>query len=90
MLSHKLRLTALTAIVLGALASTAGYLAFARTSPDEPRHPALAQQTPVDSRTDDANPKPAPGRMFLVGRVLDPQGELICKVIDGHARQSAA
>ena len=27
------------------------------------------------ARDDDANSKPAPGRMFVVGRVLDPNGK---------------
>ena len=30
---------------------------------------------PVAAKPADANPKPAPGRMFVVGRVLDPQGK---------------
>ncbi len=30
---------------------------------------------PALARNDDANPKPAPGRMFVTGRVLDPNGK---------------
>ena len=34
----------------------------------------LANPPSTAAKADDANPTPAPGRMFVVGRVLDPRG----------------
>ena len=42
---------------------------------DEPKITRPRDKPPVAAKPDDANPKPAPGRMFVVGRVLDPQGK---------------
>ena len=67
MFIHKLRLIAMTLLVLGAFATSAGYLTRSLARNDEPRS---ASATP-----DDAKSKPAAGRMFVVGRVLDPQGQ---------------
>jgi hypothetical protein len=41
---------------------------------DEPKGPSVGLP-PTAARADDANPAPAPGRMFVVGRVLDPLGK---------------
>ena len=82
---HKLRAAFTTLVFLAAFATGAGYWfhsldALARSSegepPGEPRaQTARTEQRPADSpRPADAMP-PAPGRMFVVGRVLDPQGK---------------
>ena len=75
MLIHKLKFLALTLLFLGAVATGAGYLTRSLAMNDEPRNVAAAPQPPVAAEPADANPKPAPGRMFVVGRVLDPQGK---------------
>jgi RNA polymerase sigma factor (sigma-70 family) len=71
MLSHKLRLTAMTLLLASAVASGAGYLSLALAMKDEPPKVPAATQNQVT----DANPEPAPGRMFVTGRVLDPNGK---------------
>ena len=69
MLISKLRNIAFALLLLSSLAAGAGFVAqaIARQAGKPDLHPSAAQ-------TDDANPRPAPGRMFVVGRVLDPQG----------------
>ena len=72
MLIHKLKLTMSTLLLLGAIATATGYLTHARAMKDEP------QQTPTAPQS--SNPKskiqnPKSGRMFVVGRVLDPAGK---------------
>ena len=73
MLIHKTRLVALTVLFLGVIATGAGYLTHAPAMNDEPRRiPAGPTTTAaVAARPDDA----APGRMTVVGRVLDPTGK---------------
>jgi RNA polymerase sigma factor (sigma-70 family) len=86
MLLRKLRLTTLALLCLGAIASGAGYLTHALAMKDEPRKVAAAPQP----RIDDAIPKPAPGRMFVSGRVLDPKGEPVPgAMIVAHTRSLA-
>ncbi len=67
MLIHKLKLTVLTILFLGAVASGAGFIGQAPErqagKPDE-----------QDRQAGKPDLRPAPGRMFVVGRVLDPQG----------------
>ena len=71
MLIHKLKLTVLTLLFLGAVATGAGHLTRALAIRDEPETaPAADPAKPAE-----AAPRPAPGRMFVVGRVLDPQGK---------------
>jgi RNA polymerase sigma factor (sigma-70 family) len=70
MFISKVRLTALSLLVL---AAGAGILARAVAMNDAPRIAPAAQQ--AGAKPPDANQKPAPGRMFVVGRVLDPQGK---------------
>jgi RNA polymerase sigma factor (sigma-70 family) len=70
MLLHKLKATALSLLMLATLATGAGYLTHApATAQDEPR-PAPGLATKADDP-----PRPAPGRMFVTGRVLDPEGK---------------
>ncbi len=71
MLVNKLKLAVLVLFVVGALAGGAGFLqAHQAGKPDRPR-----QAGKPDRPAADANPQPAPGRMFVVGRVLDPSGK---------------
>ena len=68
MLINKLRLTFLTLLILGVVATGAGYLAHALAAmKDEPKVP-LAERA-GDSRS------VAPQRMIVTGRVLDPDGK---------------
>ena len=90
MLLHKLKFLALTLLLLGAVATGAGYLAHALAMKDEPRKSPAGPQPPVAAKPDDANPKPAPGRMFVVGRVLDPNGKPVPgATVVVHARSLA-
>ena len=41
----------------------------------EPKRPPAVHSRTVAAKPDDAKPNPAPGRMFVVGRVLDPKGK---------------
>ncbi len=86
MLFHKLKLICLGLLLLGTLATSAGYISRALALNGEPKRPAASVKTPVTAKTDDAKPKPGPGRMFVVGRVLDPQG----KPVAGAAVAAAA
>ena len=82
MLFAKLKLTAFALLFLGAVATGAGYVIHPRQCPGKPPGGRASERAaPQSSRTEarppeiaqDAN-KPAPGRMFVVGRVLDTQG----------------
>jgi hypothetical protein len=75
MFVHKLKILALALLLFGAVATSAGYLARAQARNDEPQRLAGSRQSPAAARPDDSAPKPAPGRMFVVGRVLDPEGK---------------
>src|SRR5262249_26427664 len=66
---------ALALVLLGAVATSAGYLTHALAVERESRILRSALQTPVAEHQGDAVDKPAPWRMFVVGRVLDPQGK---------------
>jgi RNA polymerase sigma factor (sigma-70 family) len=68
------RFTALSLLILAACAASAGFLAHTFPRRDETRMATAARQEPVAAKSDDLNRKAAPGRMFVVGRVLDPQG----------------
>jgi RNA polymerase sigma factor (sigma-70 family) len=70
MLLHKLKLAILTLSFLGAIASAAGFVGQAparQVGKPDPGQPA--------ANPDELNLKPAPGRMFVLGRVLDPAGK---------------
>jgi len=71
MFVNKLRLIATTVLLLAAVATGAGYLTHSLASRDEPKRQPDARRP---HRPDDTTQRPAPGRMFVVGRVLDPQG----------------
>ncbi len=86
MLIHKLKLVAMTIVFLGAVATGAGYLSRTlnasaqsregeprgKPARTEPRPPEVMQDHPATAKDD---PRPAPGRMFVVGRVVDPDGK---------------
>src|SRR5262249_46498465 len=73
---HKLRLAAMSALALAALATGAGYLAVALAGgrDGEPRGETIA----LLARTEPqplSPPRPAEGRMTVTGRVLSPDGK---------------
>ncbi len=70
MLFQKLALNVLALLLLGAVATGAGLVGQAPA-----RQAAEPERRPIATKPDDAKPKPAPGRMFVVGRVLDPGGK---------------
>jgi RNA polymerase sigma factor (sigma-70 family) len=75
MLLNQLRFVAMTFLFLGAAAIGAGYWNHSLARQDEPVKKPGAQQRPIAAKPDGANQKPALGRMFVVGRVLDPDGK---------------
>ncbi len=75
MLIHKLRFTFVALLLLAALATGAGLLTHTLAITDEPKKIPAAVQPPLVAKPDDLAKAPAPGRMFVVGRVLDPQGK---------------
>jgi len=75
MLLHKLKLAALSLLFLAVVAGGAGFLTRQPAMADEPRRAPTATQAPVAAKPDDLAPRTAPGRMTVVGRVLDPQGK---------------
>jgi RNA polymerase sigma factor (sigma-70 family) len=79
MLIHKLKLVAMSLLALATLATGAGALthslsASARSREGEPPGEPIAQAARTEPRPPDA-PRPAPGRMTVAGRVLDPDGK---------------
>ena len=70
MLLHKLKLTVLTLLFLGAIAFGASFAG--QGTARQAGKPDLRQ---IAAKPDDASPKPGTGRMFVIGRVLDPQGK---------------
>ena len=70
MLLSKLRFLAISFLFFGAVATGACFVgqALARQA----GKPVLHQ---IAAKLEDANLKPAPGRMFVIGRVLDPNGK---------------
>ena len=70
MLLHKLKLAIFTLSFLGAIASAAGFVGQAPA-----RHVGKPDPSQPAANPDELNPKPALGRMFVLGRVLDPSGK---------------
>ena len=90
MLFHKLKFIATTLVLLAAVAAGAGYLTRALAMNDEPERQRAVAQPQVAAKPDDAIPRPAPGRMFVVGRVLDPQGKPVPNAsVMAYARSTA-
>jgi RNA polymerase sigma factor (sigma-70 family) len=75
MFANKLRLIAKTVLLVTACATGAGCFAFSLASQHEPKRQPDAHRPQVAARSDDTNQRPAPGRMFVAGRVLDPEGK---------------
>ncbi len=73
MVINKLRLSLLTVLLLGAVATGAGLLGRSLAMMNEPKRPQAGQQLEVSPNG--PSQAAAPGRMFVVGRVLDPQGK---------------
>ncbi len=63
------KLAALTLLLMGAVATIAGFAGQSEVHQGEKQ-----AVRPMAARPDDVVPKPASGRMFVMGRVLDPQG----------------
>ena len=74
MLLNKLRFLAMAFLFLRAVATGTGYGNDSLATKDEPAKTPVGQK-PIGGTPDGANQKPGPGRMFVVGRVLDPQGK---------------
>ncbi len=79
MLLHKLKLTAMSLLLLAAVATGAGWLARSMAMKDEPvKEPAApkAADSPIGPTATTAKPDPAAtARMTVAGRVLDPDGK---------------
>ncbi len=75
MFASKLRLIATTVLLIAAGATGAGYLRLSMASQGERRPQIAAQEPRAAAQPVDTNQRPAPGRMFIVGRVLDPRGK---------------
>ncbi len=75
MLINKLRITVLTLLALTAAATGAGLLthSLAMMKDESRKSPSGQQQAKLATKLEGASPGPAPGRMFVTGRVLDPQ-----------------
>ena len=77
MMISKLRFLAIGFLFLGAVATGTGFIGQAPVLQErQARKPDPRQ---ITAKPDNANPKPGPGRMFLVGRVLGPAGEPVPK-----------
>ena len=79
MLAGKVKHVALAVLLVGAVATGAGFvgqvpaLETAKSRPQD-RQAGKPEPGEVAAKTVDAIARPAPGRMFVVGRVLDPDG----------------
>jgi len=70
MFVNKIKLAALTTLLVGLVASGSGYIGQAQA-----RQAGKPEVRQIAAKPDDVSPKSAPGRMFVIGRVLDPQGK---------------
>ena len=77
MLVTKLKLVALAFLLVGAVAGLVAQVRGHQAGqPDlQERQAGKPDLHPVAARADDADAKPGSGRMFVVGRVFDPQGK---------------
>jgi RNA polymerase sigma factor (sigma-70 family) len=82
----KLRFTALTLLVVGAIAAGAGFLSHAYAKKDGPKRPTSVHPKPAAANQPEPIRHPAPGRMLVTGRVLDPRGK---PVPNAHVTVSA-
>ena len=70
MFTNRIKPTALIMVLLGNCATNEGY-----TGQVSDRQTGKPESPPDAAKADDGHDKPSPGRMFVVGRVLDPQGK---------------
>jgi hypothetical protein len=77
MLLHKLKIIVLALLALTAAATGAGLLTHSLAMmKDEPRKSPISQQQAAPAaKPETVSQRPAPGRMFVTGRVVDPQGK---------------
>jgi RNA polymerase sigma factor (sigma-70 family) len=75
MLWHKLRLAAVSLLLLVFVATSGGWLARPMAMADEQNRVPAGAQASVEKRAGDVPASPARGRMTVSGRVLDPQGK---------------
>ncbi len=75
MLNDKPKFIGLTLLFLAATAAGAGDLAHGPAMNGGPKSSPPGQQWPATAKPNDAAPRPPPGRMFVVGRVLDQNGK---------------
>ena len=71
-LLHKLKLATLALLLVGAVASSARYFSGEKPMSNKPAIRPGVQDVPSAARPSSVSPKPALGRMFVVGRVVDP------------------
>ena len=71
-LLHKLKLATLALSLVGAVASSARYFSGEKPLSNKSTIRPDVQDVPSAAQPNSASPKPAPGRMFVVGRVVDP------------------
>ncbi len=74
MLWHKLKSAAIPLLLLAALATGAAYHALGAIATPRQGEPDTRTARQQPRPTVSPRPDPAPGRMFIAGRVLDPQG----------------
>jgi RNA polymerase sigma factor (sigma-70 family) len=75
MLHERLRFAAIGLFALGAVIVGGGFLSHAVAQKDELKESPLGQRPSVAGYQQPTNQHPTPGHMFVVGRVLDPQGK---------------
>jgi RNA polymerase sigma factor (sigma-70 family) len=88
MLFYKLKLTVLTLLFLGSVATGAGLLTHSPAMKYEPGKTPAGIQLPIATKPDDAIQRPAPGRMIAVGHVLDPDGKPVTGAVVELVAQS--
>ena len=69
---QKLTLATFALLFVGALASGVNYFSGPQSKSNQPTIPPAVRPMPSAAQSNPASPKPAPGRMFVVGRVVDP------------------
>jgi RNA polymerase sigma factor (sigma-70 family) len=75
MFINKLRFVVLTFLVLGAVATGAGYLTRSLAMKDEPKPAPAGQKPRLAAKPNNTALRSAPGKMTVVGQVLDPAGK---------------
>ena len=81
MVLTKLKLTVLTLLILGAVATFTGYLNHSLAMKDEPGQAPTRERQGAAKVAEPSRTAVTPGRMFVVGRVLDLQGKPVPKAM---------